>query len=202
MARESALARLPLAAKIGIVVGMMAAVAAVYFALFHTEVNSKIQAATAREQKLLAELKNARKNEFDYQRDLQELTERQQKQRELNKVLPETTEYPSFLSSLQSVANVAGVSLTAWNPMPEVPEQFYSRVPMKIELTGRYHQVAKFFHQVGQLDRIINIDNISVTDPKAEAEEYRVKVVALATAFHAAPKQDDASRPKRETKQR
>ncbi|MCA9634356.1 MAG: type 4a pilus biogenesis protein PilO [Myxococcales bacterium] len=187
MARgESALSRLSMAAKVIIVTVVMLAVAAVYFALFHTEVNSRIQAAGNREQKLLDELKTARKNEFAYQKDLQELTERQQRQRELNKVLPQTTEYPSFLSALQSVANVSGVSLTAWSPEPEVPEQFYARVPMKIEISGRYHQLAKFFYQVGQLDRIINIENISVTDPKKDGDEFQIKVVALATAFKAA----------------
>lgn len=183
---QSALSRISLAAKVGIVLGFMIAVAAVYFALFHTEVNSRIQAAGNQEQKLLEELKAARKNEFAYQKDLQELTDRQQRQRELNKVLPQTTEYPSFLSALQSVANVAGISLTAWSPEPEVPEQFYARVPMKIEITGRYHQLAKFFYQVGQLDRIINIENISVTDPKAKDDDIQIKVIALATAFKAA----------------
>lgn len=187
MARgESALSRLSMAAKIIIVSVVMVAVAAVYFALFHTEVNSRIQAAGNRETKLLDELKTARKNEFAYQKDLQELTERQQRQRELNKVLPQTTEYPSFLSALQSVANVSGISLTAWSPEPEVPEQFYARVPMKIEISGRYHQLAKFFYQVGQLDRIINIENISVTDPKKDGDDFFIKVVALATAFKAA----------------
>lgn len=183
---QSALSRISLAAKVGIVLGFMIAVAAVYFALFHTEVNSRIQAAGNQEQKLLEELKTARKNEFAYQKDLQELTDRQQRQRELNKVLPQTTEYPSFLSALQSVANVSGISLTAWSPEPEVPEQFYARVPMKIELTGRYHQLAKFFYQVGQLDRIINIENISVTDPKVQDDDVQIKVIALATAFKAA----------------
>jgi type IV pilus assembly protein PilO len=183
---QSALSRISLAAKVGIVLGFMIAVAAVYFALFHTEVNSRIQAAGNQEQKLLEELKTGRKNEFAYQKDLQELTDRQQRQRELNKVLPQTTEYPSFLSALQSVANVAGISLTAWSPEPEVPEQFYARVPMKIEITGRYHQLAKFFYQVGQLDRIINIENISVTDPKVQDDDVQIKVVALATAFKAA----------------
>jgi type IV pilus assembly protein PilO len=54
---------------------------------------------------------------------------------------------------------------------------------MKLELTGRFPQVAKFFYGVGQLDRIINMENISVTDPKKEGDETQVKVEVLATAF-------------------
>jgi type IV pilus assembly protein PilO len=128
-------------------------------------------------------LADARKNEFAYQKDLAELTDRQQRQRELNKVLPTDTEYPAFLSAVQQVANVSGIGLTAWAPEPEVAEQFYSRVPMKVTLVGRYHQVAKFFYGVGQLDRIINMENISLTDPKVSGDDVVVKTEALATAF-------------------
>ena len=106
------------------------------------------------------ELAQARKAEFAYQKDLAELTERQQRQRELNKILPMASEYPAFLSAIQNVANVSGVQLAAWSPSAEVAEQFYARVPMKLTLVGRYHQVAKFFYGVSQLDRIINLENI------------------------------------------
>ena len=69
------------------------------------------------------------------------------------------------MSAIQNVANVAGVSLMSWNPRDEVPETFYARVPMSIELKGRYHQIAKFFYSVGQLDRIINVEDISISSP-------------------------------------
>jgi type IV pilus assembly protein PilO len=58
---------------------------------------------------------------------------------------------------------------------------------MKLTLRGRYHQVAKFFHGVGQLDRVINMENIALTEPKKEGEDIVVKVEALATAFRAKP---------------
>ena len=185
MAKESSLARLPFLAKLGIGTGLLVLVGVSYFVVFYGDLASSIKAAQGRERQLRSDLAEARKNEFAYQKDLAELTDRQQRQRELQKILPATTEYPSFLSSLQSVANVSGVTLSAWTPQEEIPEQFYARVPMKLELTGRFHQVAKFFYGVGQLDRIINMENISVTDPKQEGDEVDMKVEVLATAFRA-----------------
>ena len=185
MAKESSLARLPFLAKLGIGTGLLVLVGVAYFVVFYGDLASSIKAAQGRERQLRSDLAEARKNEFAYQKDLAELTDRQQRQRELQKILPATTEYPSFLSSLQSVANVSGVTLSAWTPQEEIPEQFYARVPMKLELTGRFHQVAKFFYGVGQLDRIINMENISVTDPKQEGDEVDMKVEVLATAFRA-----------------
>lgn len=181
---QSALARLPLFAKIGIGTGLLAIVGVAYFVVFYGDVASNISAAQRTERQLRDDLAEARKNEFAYQKDLNELKDRELRQRELNKVLPATTQYPQFLSAVQSVANVAGISLTAWVPQDEVPQQFYARVPMKLELKGRYHQIAKFFYAVGQIDRIINMENISITAPEKTGDDYVVKVEALATAFH------------------
>lgn len=194
-ARESSLNKLPPPARVGVIIGLLALVGVAYYVIFYGDLASSIQAAQGREHELRDELAQARKAEFAYQKDLAELTKLQQRQGELNKMLPASAEGPSFLSSVQTAANASGVTLTAWTPEPEVPEKFYARVPMKLELSGRYHQIAKFFYTVGHLDRIINMENISITDPKENGDEVDVKATVMATAFHAlkpaAPKKSD-----------
>jgi type IV pilus assembly protein PilO len=185
MAAESALNKLPAPAKVGVGALFVAMVGAMYYVLLYGDIASSIKAAKGQEGQLRSDLSEARKNEFAYQKDLAELHEREQRQRDLNKILPTTTEYPAFLSALQSVANSTGVVLSAWNPQEEALEQFYARVPMRLELKGQFHQIAKFFYGVGQLDRIINMENISLTDAKPDSGEVNVKVEALATAFRA-----------------
>jgi type IV pilus assembly protein PilO len=185
MARADALTRLPAVAKIAVGVGLVGMLAIAYFVVFYGELATSIDTATAEEQRLRRDLEEARKAEFAYEKDLAELTSREQRQRELNKMLPINTEYPAFLSAIQNVANVTGVTLTAWSPNQEVAEQFYARVPMKLELSGRFHQVAKFFYGVGQLDRIINMENISLADPKPVGDDVVLKVEGMATAFRA-----------------
>jgi type IV pilus assembly protein PilO len=183
----SVLSKLPPLAKVGVGALFVVLIGAAYFVVFYGDLASSITAEKSREGRLRGELSEAMQNEFSYQKDLAELSERQQRQRELVKILPTETEYPAFLSSVQNVANVAGIALTAWSPMPEEAAEFYSRVPMKLQLTGRYHQIAKFFHGVSQLDRVINMENISLTEPKPDGEDIVVKVDALATAFRAKP---------------
>lgn len=159
--------------------------AAMYYLMFYADLEQKIENAQLREGTLQRDLADARQAEQAYQRDLAELAERQQRQAQLAKLLPNTTEYPAFLSSLQTVANVSGVALTSWAPQPERAEQFYARVPMALTLEGRYHQIAKFFHEVGHLDRIINMEDISIRDPQVKDKDVIVKVTAMATAFRA-----------------
>jgi type IV pilus assembly protein PilO len=186
MARaDVALNRLPVAAKFAVGIGLVAVLAIAYVVVFYGDLSNSINTAKSEENRLRRDLAEARKNEFVYEKDLAELTLRQQRQRELNKMLPTNTEYPAFLSAVQNVANVTGVSLTAWSPNQEVTEEFYARVPMKLELSGRFHQVAKFLYGIGQLDRIINMENISLSDPKQVGDDLILKVESLATAFRA-----------------
>jgi type IV pilus assembly protein PilO len=197
MALNDQLAKLPTVARVGVGVAVLALTGVAYYVIFYGEVASAIEAAKSRETQLTAELTEARKAEFAYQKDLAELTERQQRQRELNKVLPVASEYPAFLSAVQNVANVAGVDLVAWTPNPEVPEQFYVRVPMKLEIAGRYHQIAKFFYGVSQLDRIINLENVNLSHPEVRGEDVLVHAEVLATAFRAAQDAKDPGLDKR-----
>ena len=189
--------KLTLGAKFAIIAVTLVLGVAAYYILFYDDLSRSIDRARTEEKTLHADLAKAKQNEFAYQRDLADLTERQQRQNQLAKVLPNSTEYPAFLSSLQSVSNASGVTLIAWAPQPEVADKYYSRVPMRLDLEGRFHQIAKFFYGVGQLDRIINMENISMSDPKEVDKEYVVKVTALATAFRALSTSDTAAADKR-----
>jgi type IV pilus assembly protein PilO len=184
-AKKPTLAKLGMPAKVLVAVLMLGLPAIGYFIVFHSEIQSDIDAAKSKKQTLDRDLETAEKAEREYRKDLEELRERERRRSELVKVLPVSTEYPAFLASVQNVANLVGVELTAWTPQEEIPEQFYARVPMRIELSGRYHRLAKFFYNIGQVDRIINMENIVLEDPQMVDGEVTLKVAALATAFHA-----------------
>ena len=55
---------------------------------------------------------------------------------------------------------------------------------MKLQITGRFHQIAKFIYEVGKQDRIINMENLELSEPKLEGEDIILKANCLATTFH------------------
>jgi type IV pilus assembly protein PilO len=184
-AAGSSLDRLSPAAKVGVGLLFVALVGVLYFVFVFSDDDTAITSAHQREQSLTAELARATASKEDYQKDLDEKTRREQLAREQKKILPDDPEMPAFLSALQGVATISGVNLTSWSPTEEETQEFFAKVPMKLTLTGRYHQLAKFFQAVGQLDRIINIENIQFKNPKLVADEMEVEVECLATAFRA-----------------
>ena len=182
----SPLGRLSISAKI--VVGLLLAgiVAAVYLVVFFADVDGQISQAIASEQTLRGDLQKAEEAQIAYQRDLEDKTRRQQLEREQRKVLPDEAETPSFLAAVQGVATTSGVSLSSYQPQDEVMDEYYIRVPMSLTFVGRFHQVARFLFGVGQLDRVINIEDIQITqttDPVTR--EVVLEVKCLATAFRA-----------------
>lgn len=181
----SSIERMGPVGKFGLTFLFVLLIGAAYFIGFFEELLEQITAAQGRENALRAELVRALASKEAYQRDLEEKTRREQLGREQKKVLPDDPETPAFLSALQGSAIIAGVNLTSWSPTEEVPREFYAKVPMKLTLTGKFHQVVKFFHSVGQLDRIINIENIQLKSVQDKEADVEVSVECLATAFRA-----------------
>jgi len=178
------LGKLPLAARVGIGAGVVILAAATYWVIFYTAIAQKIQSTRNQGVSLASDLAGQKQAQASYFADRDELTLRQQKQRELNRVLPETTEQAAFLSAIQQVSNVSGIDLKAWQPLEERKEAFFAKVPMRLEMTGRFHQVAKFAYEIGKLDRIINVENIQISGPHKVGEDIVVNARCLATTFH------------------
>jgi type IV pilus assembly protein PilO len=185
---QSSLAKLPPAAKFGIGFFLVALVAFGYWLVMYSDVDAKIQAALRQQNELNAELAKQKQAQASYFADRDDLAARQQQQREFVKQLPSDTEPASFLSAVQQVSNLSGVDLKAWQPADEKNEAFYAKVPMKLELGGKFHQIAKFAYEMGKVERIINLENIELTDPKIEGDEIKLKVKCLATSFRLRPK--------------
>jgi type IV pilus assembly protein PilO len=54
-------------------------------------------------------------------------------------------------------------------PKPAVPEKFYDDIPIKVQLTGGFHNTISFFEQVARLPRIVNVEDIIM----GEAQELK-----------------------------
>lgn len=178
------LAKLSLPAKVGVGVFFVMAIGVLYWLFLFTAVSSKIDSAARRAGDIRTERVKLEQAKANYLVDRDELVMRQQRERELNKVLPADSEAAAFLSSIQQVSNVSGIDLKGWKPEEEKAQAFFAKVPMRLELVGRFHQVAKFMYEIGRLDRIINVENIELADPVVQGDDVVLKVRCLATTFH------------------
>jgi type IV pilus assembly protein PilO len=182
---QSVLARLPTWGKFLFGGAVVALTLLVYWFVFYSDTAAKIEGAQRQKKQLASDLAEQQQAQASYFADRDELALREQRARELNKVLPPEAEEDAFLSSVQTASNAAGIDLKGYAPVEEVPQNFYAKVPMKLEMSGKFQQIAKFAYELGKVDRIINVENIELSDPKVVGDEVILKGKCLATAFHA-----------------
>jgi type IV pilus assembly protein PilO len=80
--------------------------------------------------------------------------------------LPEKKDIPSLLTGISQAGRDSGLEFTLFKPNNEVKKQFYAEIPVSIQLTGQYHNIAVFFDKVAKLPRIVNIRDIKLTSKK------------------------------------
>jgi type IV pilus assembly protein PilO len=187
---QATMAKLPLPAKVGVGAAAVAVLLFAYWFVFYSDVASKIEGAQRQKKSLKDDLASQEQAQASYFADRGELALREQRARELNKVLPAEAQEDAFLSSVQAASNAAGIDLKAYAPTEELVQSFYAKVPMRLEMSGKFHQIAKFAYELGKVDRIINVENIQVADPHVEGDEIILRGSCLATAFHALKPKD------------
>jgi type IV pilus assembly protein PilO len=184
-AAPSSLAKLSMPAKVGVGAIFVILAFAIYWVVFYSDISAKLKSAQGDKSRLAGELSTQERNRASFIQDKDDLAARQVRAKDLNKALPAETEAPAFISALQQVANVSGVDLKAWQPMDEQTQSFYAKFPMKLEIVGKFHQVAKFAYEAGRVERIINVENLEMASPKLEGDEVKLQAKCLATTFHA-----------------
>ena len=162
------LTRLKTPIKIAITAGLVAVILGIYGGLFYLDIQDQIKGAQARQVQLKGEKDNYEKRKREYQAYRTELTQLQQEQRELLKALPKKAEIPTFLSNLQEQAELAGLEIISLTIEAENPMELYIRIPVRIEVRGSYHSITKFFKNLSELPRIVNVENLSLSVEKAE----------------------------------
>ncbi|MDG1199122.1 MAG: type 4a pilus biogenesis protein PilO [Porticoccaceae bacterium] len=103
----------------------------------------------------------------------------------LLKQLPKDTEVPGLLEDITEVAYGSGLSMKAISLQPKQVSEFYVELPIKIDVTGDYHDFGSFVSGVAALPRIVTLHNYSIKQADSgllnmviEAKTYRYKAEA------------------------
>jgi len=99
------------------------------------------------------------------------------------KILPDKREIPSLLAGISRLGIDSKLQFRLFRPGKEVPQDFYVKIPVSIEVGGTYRDVALFFDKVRRMDRIVNIVNISIKPKIALSTDLVTKCTAITYRF-------------------
>jgi len=99
----------------------------------------------------------------------QQLDEMRQSFGALLRQLPNKTEIETLLTDISQTGISSGLEIELFKPEGLVPKDFYAEYPIKLKVTGRYHQFAEFVSGVAALPRIVTLQNIKIEPASKDA---------------------------------
>ena len=133
------------------------------YALHVTNLQSDLAKAQAREVSLRSEYEekdNAAAHLESYrqqQKDMEESFEAILRQ------LPGDTEIPGLIEDITLVGLKNGLAFQSIDLQPEVRHEFYIEKPIRIKVTGSYHDIGSFVSDVADLSRIVTLHDFDIT---------------------------------------
>jgi len=130
----------------------------------------------------LAEKKAIADNLTDRRREMDQLD---QKLQEALTELPEQKDIDELLAQLNDVGKKSGLEIARVEPAPESNESFFARIPVKMMVSGNYHEIALFLQEVANMRRIVNVNNINlkVNTSNTKPEKVILNSDFMATTF-------------------
>ncbi len=152
-----------------------------YFMLVDEKITT-LQKAETREQELRQIYRAKYAAAVNLELYKQQMIEMEETFSYLLKQLPATHETPGLLDDITYAGTSTGLTFVRINWMPEIEKDFYTELPIQIDVVGDYHQFGNFVSEVAKLPRIVSLHDFSVTTDKDDrlvfnvvAKTYRYK---------------------------
>ena len=122
-----------------------------------------LERAKQEEQELWLTFENKQRKAANYDAYKAQLAQIEQSFGTMLRQLPGETEIPSLIVDISQTGIAAGLQEKLFQPQSEIPRDFYAEKPIKIQLSGGYHEIANFVSGVASLPRIVTLHNITIT---------------------------------------
>lgn len=152
----------PLPVKIAIIVILCAGLAAAGYFLDTTTQRVELDRVAAEEQQLRKIFAGKQAKAANLEAYKQQLEEMRTSFGTLLRQLPNETEIETLLTDISQTGISSGLEIDYFKPEGLRPKEFYSEYPIKLKVTGRYHEFAEFISGVAALPRIVTVQDIAI----------------------------------------
>lgn len=151
-------------------VGALALIAFAYYYLILSATYSKVDDMIAEIDRLEMDIAKKKGIAANLEKFREEVRELDQELTKALRELPDKKSIDILLSQISDKARNSGLEIVLFQPSPERFHDFYAEIPVQITVNGGFHQLAAFFNEVGDLDRIVNLTEYSITKNDGAAD--------------------------------
>lgn len=182
-AKFDQIAKLPRAARAGVIGVVCVLIACTYYFGVYQDAKLQLERQRAQELELQRKLSEVRSVAANIGAFEEEITELEAKLSKALRQLPNQKQLEVLLTDISNLAKNSGVEIKSFKRNDEIVHDFYAEVPIALVLEGGYHDVASFFDMVSKLPRIVNMGALNMTVGSESAESTRLRVTGTATTF-------------------
>jgi len=126
-----------------------------------------LELAQVEETKLKDQYSQKKAKAINFELYVQQLNEVEQSFGALVKQLPNRSEIDALLTDINQAGLGRGLQFELFKPAAqEKMADFYAELPIKIKITGTYHDMGAFASDVAQLPRIVTLNDIAINNDK------------------------------------
>lgn len=167
----------PKPAKVTVLIAIFIGVIVAGYFLKITDLNKELVQLEAEEQKLRLSFDQMQGTAVNLDAYTQQLEDMRKSFGALLRQLPDKTEIESLLTDISQTGIAAGLEIEYFKPESLTSKEFYSEYPIKLKVSGRYHQFATFISGVAALPRIVTLQDIRLGQQTTKTGKETVKMV-------------------------
>lgn len=108
------------------------------------------------------------------------------------RALPEKEEIPSLLTGISQAGKASGLNFLLFQPQGETKKDFYGEIPVKMELSGGYHDLGVFFDRLARLSRVVNVKDFSINQGSEKSPaSLKIECTTVTYRFIEQPDESD-----------
>ena len=144
-----------------------------YFLLIETQVTN-LEAAQQKELDLRVDYQKKYVKAINLELYQQQMLEMEKTFSVLLKQLPATHETPGLIDDITFAGTSVGLTFVRINWMPEIEKEFYTELPIQIEVIGDYHQIGNFVSEIAKLPRIVSLHDFVIQSREEGNQSFSV----------------------------
>jgi type IV pilus assembly protein PilO len=156
-----------MAPKILVLIAILVALPVAGYFLLWQEQLEQIERGRSDENKLKDEYLNKKRQAVNLDLHKQQLREIDTQFGALLKQLPNKAQMDALLVDINQAGLGRGLQFELFKPATaEVQKEFYAELPIQVKVVGTYHDMGAFASDVGQLSRIVTLNNVAIEAAK------------------------------------
>src|SRR6476620_10054069 len=126
----------------------------------------QLEAGRADEVKLKQDYLNKKRQAVNLDLHRQQLREINVQFGALLRQLPDKSQMDALLVDINQAGLGRGLQFELFRPGADSVREFYAELPISVKVVGTYHDMGAFASDIGQLSRIVTLNDVSITTQK------------------------------------